>query len=139
KLALVVGVNNSLFPNTRELLQHAERDAGDMAWALRESMCGFTLIEPILRGSDAKTWEVQHKIMELTKKGTSYDFLLFYFSGHAQPIETPGGHRDIYLVTHDFSEDDVNFSPTMHISMRWLRETLYNKAQAGAVLLILDC
>ena len=139
KLALVIGVNNSIFPNTRELLQHAEQDASDMAWMLRGNACGFQLTGPVLRGVDAKTWEVQQAIVDLAERGTKEDFLLFYFSGHAQPIEAPGGHRDIYLVTHNFKENDIKLSPTMHISMRWLREMLYDKTQAGAVLLILDC
>ncbi len=138
KLAVVVGVNNSIFPNSRETLQGPERDAYDMALTLEDS-CSFKLVQPSLRGQDAKTGDVQQVIINLAENRTEHDFLLFYFSGHAEPIELPGGHRDIYLVTHDFKESNLQLSPTMHISMRWLREILYRKSQAGAVLLILDC
>src|SRR2546421_6589338 len=139
KLALIVGVNNSAIPNTRQFLQYAERDAAEIAWVLEEAACGFTLIEPALRGPDAKTWEIQQALMRLVGERTDQDFLLFYFSGHAQPIETPGGHRDIYLVTYNFKESDVMLSPAMHLSLRWLREMLFQKTKAGAVLVILDC
>ena len=138
KLALVVGVNNSVIPGTRETLQHGEQDAFEIAWVLQER-CGFSLTEPVLRGQEAETGAVQQAIMKLIKRRTDQDFLLFYFSGHAQPMETPGGHRDIYLVTHNFDESDVILSPSTHISMCWLREMMYEKTDASAVLLILDC
>jgi len=138
KLALVVGVNNSAFANSRETLQGPERDAYDMTLTL-ETSCNFKMIRPSLRGQDAKTGDVQQAIINLAEDKTEHDFLLFYFSGHAEPMQLAGGHRDIYLVTYDFKESNLQLSPTMHISMRWLRDILYRKTKAGAVLLILDC
>ncbi len=139
RLALVAGVNNSEKLNSRETLQYADQDASDMAAALSGSACKFTLIEPTIRGKEATTENIRRAIIKLVEGRTEEDFLVFYFSGHAQAMELPGGHKDIYLVTSDFKESDLKFGAMMHLSMRWLRETLYEQTEAGAVLIILDC
>jgi uncharacterized caspase-like protein len=139
RLALVVGVNNAEMLNSRETLKYAEQDASDIASALQGSACRFTLIEPALRGKEATTGNIRRAIIKLVEGRTEEDFLVFYFSGHAQPMELPGGHKDIYLVTSDFRESDLKFGSMMHLSMRLLRETLYERTEAGAVLIILDC
>lgn len=55
-------------------------------------------------------------------------------AGHAVPIKD-----DIYLVTYDFEDSDVEDDASMHLSMRWLWEKLYQSSGAGCVLIILDC
>jgi hypothetical protein len=55
KLALVVGVNNSLIAPYRSTLQHAEQDAQDMASLLQQPACSFSLLMPALTGEEMKT------------------------------------------------------------------------------------
>jgi hypothetical protein len=62
--ALVVGVNNSIIQNSRNDLQHAERDASEMAWILGEPPCEFERVET-LRGKEAETRDVQKAIIRL--------------------------------------------------------------------------
>jgi uncharacterized caspase-like protein len=139
KLALVVGVNNSAISTYPPFLKYAEHDAYEMAWVLQQSACDFKLLEASLRGKEADTMSVRRAVIKLAQGRTDQDFLLFYFSGHAQPMKTKGERTDIYFVTYDFKEDDVKVDPTMHLSMRWLWEVLYQQSGAGRVLLILDC
>src|SRR6266571_4578428 len=92
-----------------------------------------------LAGNPADTMSVKRALARLARKRTERDFLLFYFSGHAQPMRTKEGRNDIYLVTHDFLEDEVEVNSTLHLSMRELRQVLYESVGASIVVLILDC
>src|SRR6266566_8592427 len=93
KLALIVGVNNSsTVPPYRSALKYAEKDAEDMAYLLKQPECGFTLLAPCIIGEKATTSSIKKGMMNLSLKKTGYDFLLFYFAGHAVPI-----NNDIYF------------------------------------------
>ncbi len=142
KAALVVGVNNSIHStHRRPSLQYAENDAYDIAWTLQQPASNFIFLTPTptLSGKDAQSMIIRDAITEFVHKRTSKDFLLFYFSGHAQPMRTKDDQEDIYLVSSDFKEEQVEIDPTRHLSMRWLREVLYQQNNLGGVLLILDC
>jgi len=138
KFALVVGINNSAYSYLPSL-QYAERDADAIAQVLRTPECDFIILEPPLLSREAHTMAVKQALINLTRKRTDEDFLLFYFSGHAKLMNTSEGQEDIYLVTHDFREDEVEASSDMHLSMSWLWKLIYQRTQAGKVLLILDC
>ena len=45
----------------------------------------------------------------------------------------------VYLVTSDFCEREAEEDPSLHLSMRWLRDHLVTSTRAGQVLLIFDC
>lgn len=137
KFALVVGANNSADSTYRAPLRYAESDAYDIAGTL-QYVCKFNQVGPVLVGEKADTMSVRKALATLVARRTSQDFLLFYFSGHAQPMKVRG-RDDIYLVTHDFSEEQVEVNPAIHLSMRELREVLYTPAAPGIVALILDC
>ncbi len=137
RLALVVGVNHapgSLLP----LLRSARRDAEMMAHVL-EKCCYFTLLEPPLLEEQATSAAVKKAILRLTQKRNANDFLLFYFSGHGQPMDVEAGRNVVYLGTHDFVEAQVEGDETLHLSFPWLRDKLYLQTEAGKVLLLLDC
>src|SRR5436305_89186 len=103
KLALVVGVNNSSTGSSyRPDLKHAEEDAEDMAYLLKQPECCFTLLVPALIGENATSGNIKQHVIALVRKREKEDFLLFYYAGHAVPIE-----NDIYFVTSDFQEDNV--------------------------------
>lgn len=139
RLALIIGVNASTKSSYRDPLKYAERDAYEMAIALESSACNFTLLKPALQGKEATTRDVKDAVIELITESTPQDFLCFYFSGHAQPMKVKGESQDIYLVTHDFNESQVEIDPTHHLSMRWLWEVLYQRTNVGKILVILDC
>lgn len=147
KYALVVGVNKSIYSDFRHPLDGAERDAEKMASALIKEACNFKLVGPglpgernddALIGARADTMRLRQAISQLIQQRTPQDFLLFYYSGHAQPMEV-NGHKDIYLVTHNFREEDVTGNPITHISLRELRDLLYKQTDAGIVVIVLDC
>ncbi|MFL5625948.1 MAG: caspase domain-containing protein, partial [Ktedonobacteraceae bacterium] len=139
KLALVVGVNKSstTLPY-HSALKFAEKDAEDMAYLLKQPECGFTLLAPPIIGEKATTSSIKQRVMNLSLKRTEQDFLLFYFAGHAVPI-----NHDIYFVTYDFQEDiiedTIEIDPDFYLSMHWLWKVLYQSSEAGRVLIILDC
>lgn len=139
KLALVVGVNNSVVSRYLATLMYAENDASEMAAVLQQPACNFELLNPPLVGELATTADLRRAILKLVRNKTEQDFLLFYFSGHSFPMRTRSNREDIYLVTHDFDPSEAQEDSNLYISMSWLRETLYQRSQAGRVLLILDC
>ncbi len=139
KFALIIGVNNSIASSQFASLKYAEDDAIEVYRTLRQDNCGFFFLDPVLTGSKAGTAEVRSAIIRLVDEKTDRDFLLFYFIGHAQPMKTKQGFSDIYFVTHNFNPKEVKKDHNAHLSMRWLRDILYQPEGAGGVLIILDC
>src|SRR5260370_1420573 len=137
RLALVVGVNSAPKSHLPSLLS-ACRDAEAVAHVL-ETHCHFTLLEPPLLEEQATSATIKKAVLDLMEQGEANDFLLFYFSGHGQPIDVEAGRNEVYLGTHDFVEKQVERDETLHLSLPWLRDKLYQQAEAGKVLLVLDC
>jgi Putative ATP-dependent DNA helicase recG C-terminal/Caspase domain len=139
KFALVVGVNSSTKSAYLKSLLYAERDAHTMAQVLRKPECNFSVLGPPLVGKEAHTMAVKTAVLDLIRARTDQDFLLLYFSGHAKRMRVQGNREDIYFVTHDFMEAQVEADSDIHLSMRWLWNVLHHRTKAGKVLLILDC
>ena len=139
RLALVVGVNNSSLSPYLPPLRHAEGDADAIAQILAKPELGFSPFQNPLIGAAAESAKVKKAISQMILKATDKDFLLFYFSGHGQPMQPENQAEDVYLVTHDFAENEVELDPASHLSLRWLREMFYEKANSSRVLVILDC
>src|SRR6266702_6846573 len=138
RIALVIGVNHAVDSLIPFPLRYAVDDAKVMAEVLHEH-CGFELLVPPILSEQATSEKVKTAILDLAWNRTDDDFLLLYFSGHGQPMLIEAGRRDIYLVTHNFRERDVERDENLHLSMQWLRDKLYIPTNAGRVLLILDC
>ena len=135
RFALLVGINNSTSAlSYQPKLKYAEKDAEDMAYLLKQPACNFRLMGPALLGEKATASNIKQSVIDLVMRRTEQDFLLFYFAGHATPI-----NNEIYFITHDFQEDRVEVDHNFYLSMRWLWEKLYMSKGAGRVLLILDC
>src|SRR2546425_8706168 len=127
RLALVVGVNRA--PNASvPSLNYAVADAEAMAEVLTQH-CSFELLEPPLL--DATSDRVKKAVLKLARNRADGDFLLLYFSGHGHPLITEADERDVYLVTSDFDEVEVEEDQHAHLSMGWLRDKLYIPTQAG--------
>jgi tetratricopeptide (TPR) repeat protein len=109
-----------------------------MAYVLKQPECGFMQMAPPMIGEKGTNSSIKQAVMNLILKRSEKDFLLFYFAGHAIPI-----NRDIYFVTYDFQEDTIEemieVDPDFYFSMRWLWKVLYQSSAAGRVLIILDC
>src|SRR5712692_206466 len=139
RLALVIGVDqtrSSILP----ALKHAVTDAQDVADVLVQR-CQFSLHVPPLLGEQATSANIKRTVLELTRQRSADDVLLLYFSGHGQQAydELRQEIRHTYLGSADFNEDEVEANPHMHVSLHWLRERLFEKSEAGRVLVILDC
>ncbi|HEU5380893.1 MAG TPA: hypothetical protein VFV38_36180, partial [Ktedonobacteraceae bacterium] len=139
RIALVVGTNNTRASSYLSDLKYAEDDAQEVYHTLRQPACEFEFVCPVLTGEKAETRDVRRAVIKLAQEKADQNFLLFYFIGHAQPMKTKEGYNDIYLVTHDFNENEAKEDSTSHLSMRWLRNMLYKPDGAGRVLIILDC
>jgi len=137
RIALVIGVNHA--PDSHlPALNHAAVDAEAMAEVLQQH-CNFELLEPPLLNEQATSDHIKKAVRKLARQRTDEDFLLLYFSGHGQPMTVEADQPDVYFVTHDFNELDVEEDEDAHFSMRWLSEKLYKATEAGRVLVILDC
>jgi hypothetical protein len=137
RIALVIGVNeapNTLLPS----LNYAITDAEAIAGVLQQH-CNFELVESLLLGENATSERVKKAVRRLARQRADEDFLLLYFSGHGQPMTVEVEQPDVYFVTSDFDEVDVEEDEDSHFSMRWLSEKLYKATEAGRVLVILDC
>jgi len=137
RIALVVGVNGQSVPG-RDALKYAVDDAREMAQVLHEC-CGFELFRSPLLGEQASTENVREAVLDLADMLEDHDMVLFYFSGHGEPMTVPGNVDDIYLVTQDFNPAHIRRDPHAHLSMRWLRSVLYELEQDVDMLLILEC
>ncbi|MFL5627206.1 MAG: caspase domain-containing protein [Ktedonobacteraceae bacterium] len=138
KVAVIVG-NNSTSSSYFAPLKYAESDAYEIADVLKQPACNFGLLYPPLVGERADSASVRRAVTKLAQRKSDQDFLLFYFSGHAMPINVGARRTDVYLVTHNFSPEEVNTDPDAHVSMSWLRKILFERTEAGRVLIILDC
>ena len=137
RLALVIGVNSA--PGYRNsVLLHAANSTVAMAEVLHQN-CRFELLQSPLLNEQATSENVKKAILDLAWNRGDDDFLLLYFCGHGQPMIIEAQRRDVYLVTHNFRESEVEQDKSLHFSMRWLRDKLYVPTQAGRMLLILDC
>jgi uncharacterized caspase-like protein len=101
RIALVVGVNGRSVPE-RETLKYAVQDASDMAEVLQGN-CGFELFRPPLLEEQATTESVRQAVLDLADELNDHDFLLFYFSGHGEPMKIQAD-----LVLRSLSGDRKN-------------------------------
>ncbi len=138
RLALVVGVNGPPAPG-RAPLQYAVDDGRDMELILQQDCCGFKLFHPPLLGEQATTSQVRDTVLDLADHLQEDDFALFFFSGHAEAMLVEAGLDDVYLVTHDFNPLRVKRDKGAHLSLRWLRQMLFEHEKAKNILIILDC
>ena len=136
RIAVVVGVNKAPLSKLPEL-HHAEGDAQAMAEVLEH--CGFTLLQPPLLGERATSDEIRKAVLKLARDRKDDDFLLLYFSGHGQLMLGEAERELVYLGSADFNERDVKDFEASHVHLQFLRELLYERTQAGRVLVILDC
>src|SRR6266849_6307815 len=131
RLALVIGVDqtrSSILP----ALKHAVTDAQDVADVLVQR-CQFTLYAPPLLGEQATSASIKRAVLELVRQRSADDFLLLYFSGHGQQAydELRQEIRHTYLGSADIKEEEVEEDPmTMHVSLHWLRERLFEQSAA---------
>src|SRR5260370_9219978 len=143
RLALVVGVNEASQSGLSSL-QYADKDAEAIANTLQQ-YGNFELLVPPLLNETATSGNVRKAILDLIKDRpngsdrTDDDFLLFYFSGHGYQTTIEAQMPAAYLVTADFNTGHVNDDNASHLSMHWLRDTLFMKTKAGRLLIILDC
>jgi hypothetical protein len=106
KVALVVGVNQ-VPDDLVSPLYHAESDAQAVAAKLTCPECGFHLHQPPLIGSYATTRNVKKALFSLVSELKGDDLLLFYFSGHGQPLTIEAERKDVYLVTSMNKKSDL--------------------------------
>ncbi len=138
RLALAIGVNGQSVPE-RAALQYAVNDGQDMAQVLQQPYCGFELFHPPLLGEHATTSQVRDVVLDFADQLQEDDFGLFFFSGHAEAILGEADLDEVYLVTHDFNAARVKRDKNAYLSLRWLRQMLFEHEKAKSILLILDC
>jgi len=135
-IALVVGVNSKAIPG-QDALKYAVQDAADLAHVLQD--CGYELFRSPLVGELATTEQMRKAALALAKAIADNDIVVFYFSGHGVFKVFSDSVEDVYLVTDDFDESDLDFDKHAHLSIRWLREMLYTHKRAADIFLILEC
>ena len=67
------------------------------------------------------------------------DFAFFYFSGHTDVVSLGEGRYEIFLVTSNFNAKYAAVDDTLYLSLRMLRNKLYETQGLGAVVIFLDC
>jgi hypothetical protein len=141
KLALIVGVNNTLVAPTLPTLDSAERDADTLSRVLLSSECGFVVLPPLI-GNRANSYAIKLAINDMLLEANEQDVLLFYFSGHAHPVLTNGNVDQIFLITSDFNLDKARRSrdpSSLYLSMQWLWINLHEAELPDKILIVLDC
>jgi uncharacterized caspase-like protein len=129
RIALVIGVNHA--PNSQlPPLQDAAADAEKMAEVLQQH-CNFDLLEPPLLNENVTSDRVKKAVRKLARQRADEDFLLLYFSGHGQPMTVEADQPDVYFVTNDFNEIDVEEDEDAHFRCAgFLRSCIRRRMQA---------
>jgi hypothetical protein len=110
-----------------------------MASVLQQECCGFELVRPPLLGEEATTEQVRTALLDLAESLQEGDFALFFFSGHAHLLPVDADQDEIYLVTQTFNPAHLKRDQNAHLSLRWLRQVLFEHEQASSILIVLDC
>jgi hypothetical protein len=136
KRALVIGVNQPERDSTFTALRSAERDANDLASALRD--CGFEVQSLI--GSEATTAAIRKAVARLRRQANGESDLFIAFSGHGAwiPVE---GHPDgaTFLVSADYDSETATDDPNYYLSLDWWYTQLLAWDKPRSVVLVLDC
>lgn len=107
---------------------------------MQQDGCGFELFRPALLNEQASSDKLKDAVLDLANELQSGDFALLFFSGHAEAQPLEGSDLDeVYLVSHDFDIERARRDRTRYVSLRWLREQLFEHEQANTILCILDC
>ena len=103
-LALVVGIDRyPLWPH----LEYAAKDAGEVAAVLKEK--GFKVT--LLTDGGATRAGILNALARIGKKALPDSRVVFYFAGHGQTEDLPGGREQGYLVPAD--ADAYDWTGTM--------------------------
>ena len=125
--ALVVGINRySHWPN----LEYAARDAGEIAAVLKQR--GFTVFR--LTNQNATRHNILDRLERIRKSVDANSRVVFYFAGHGQTEDLPGGRERGYIVPAD--ADEFDWQGTM-LPMDQLNRTI-KKFKAKHILLAFD-
>src|SRR5215469_8898702 len=73
-------------------------------------------LEPPLLNEQVTSDRVKKAVRKLARQREDEDFLLLYFSGHGQPVTVEADQPDVYFVTNDFNEVDVEEDEDAHFS-----------------------
>lgn len=135
--AIVVGVNGSQKCDPPAPLEYAEIDAHELVTVLRSPSCSFARVTPLI-GKDATSTSIIDAILGEIESIGQHDTLLVFFSGHGIPIAKAQGGFDIFLIASDFNRQFVRYDPDRYISLKKLRNLVYN-CIARQVIIVLDC
>jgi hypothetical protein len=125
--ALVVGINSySHWPN----LEYAARDAGEIAAVLKQK--GFTVFS--LTNQNATRHNILGRLERIRQSVDANSRVVFYFAGHGQTEDLPGGRERGYIVPAD--ADAYDWQGTM-LPMGQLNRTV-KKFKAKHILLAFD-
>jgi hypothetical protein len=125
--ALVVGINKyDHWPN----LEYAARDAGEIAAVLRQK--GFTVFT--LTNHKATKKNILGRLERIRQSVDANSRVVFYFAGHGQTEDLPGGRERGYIVPVD--ADAYDWRGTM-LAMDQLNRTI-KKIMAKHILLAFD-
>ena len=125
--ALIVGINKyDHWPN----LEYAARDAGEIGAVLKQK--GFTVYT--LTNQNATKKNILGRLERIRKSVDSNSRVVFYFAGHGQTEDLPGGRERGYIVPAD--ADAYDWRGTM-LAMDQLNHTI-KKIKAKHILLAFD-
>jgi len=125
--ALVVGINQyDHWPN----LEYADRDAGEIAAVLKQK--GFTVFS--LTNQNATRLNILGRLERIRQSADVNSRVVFYFAGHGQTEDLPGGRERGYIVPAD--ADAYDWQGTM-LAMDQLNHKI-KKFKAKHILMAFD-
>ena len=131
--ALLVGIDKYKDENLLPL-KYAEKDCTDLFTLLSDKEIGLFPPKQILRllGQDARR-DTIHKALRDVLNRSITDTVLIYFSGHAVSV-----NNEVYFLPSDVSLQDIDNDPFIYLSLRRMREEIFQKSQAKNIVIILD-
>jgi hypothetical protein len=130
--AIVIGVNEHEYNKEIPTLNGAENDAKEIHDRLIQYGNFEISNEHFLIGSNATRRNILKAVHEVFQTDNKYDLVTFYFSGHGIMDRNDEG----YLAPYDM---DPDFPSVSGISMKELKNAIYDTRNIANTIIILDC
>jgi uncharacterized caspase-like protein len=131
--AILVGINEYK-DNSMPSLKYAQKDCLDMLALLSDKEIGLFSPDQIklILAKDARRENIHRALRNVLNRSIE-DTVLVYFSGHAVSL-----NNEVYFLPSDVSLKDIDDDPFVYLSLRRMREEIFQKSQAKNIIIILD-
>ena len=134
--AVLIGANLYTDPGLTKL-DYAINDCLELEKILSSDICFFPPENiTVIKSEDVNTRHIKETLFSIVHERRQEDTVLIYYSGHGF---FGGVDEEPYLGTYDVDIDYLKKNPDEGISMNFLQEQIFLRANVKNIILIIDC